>query len=94
MIYNSFNFIIIYPILFFLYYCIPAKFQKVRNMYLLVVSYLLYLNWKPAYALILLGVTAITYYCAKSFEVVKNRKVVLLGGGTFNIVATSCIQVL
>ena len=41
MIYNSFNFIILFPILFLLYYLIPAKLGKIRNAYLLVVSYLL-----------------------------------------------------
>ena len=61
MIFNSFNFIILFPIIFFLYYIIPAKSRKIRNGYLLLVSYLLYLNWKPAYALVLLGVTMVTY---------------------------------
>lgn len=94
MIFNSFQFLVIFPFVFLLYYVIPARYFKARNVFLLVVSYLLYINWKPAYALILLGVTAITYFCARSFEVVIKRKVVLLGGGTFYIVATSCIQIL
>jgi D-alanyl-lipoteichoic acid acyltransferase DltB (MBOAT superfamily) len=59
---------------------IPAKYGRWRNIYLIIVSYLLYINWKPAYALILFGVTAVTYFCARSFEVVKKPKVVLLGG--------------
>ena len=29
---------------------------------LLVVSYLLYMNWKPTFALVLLGVTLVTYW--------------------------------
>lgn len=62
MIYNSFHFLIIFPLLFLLYYLIPAKSVRWRNGYLLLVSYLLYANWKPAYALILLGVTAVTYW--------------------------------
>ena len=45
MIFNSFNFLIVFPILFLLYYLIPAKQQKWRNGYLLLVSYLLYANW-------------------------------------------------
>lgn len=68
MIYNSFFFIICFPLIFLLYYLIPAKYQKVRNMFLLVVSYLLYLNWKPVYALILLGVTGISYLTALGIE--------------------------
>lgn len=61
MLFNSFNFIVFFPIVFLLYYAIPARYSRIRNLYLLVVSYLLYFNWKPAYALILLGVTLITY---------------------------------
>ena len=61
MIYNSFNFLVIFPLLFGLYYLIPAKYHRGRNAFLLAVSYLLYLNWKPAYALVLLGVTIITF---------------------------------
>lgn len=61
MLFNSFNFIVFFPIIFLLYYALPARYSRMRNLYLLVVSYLLYLNWKPAYALILLGVTLITY---------------------------------
>lgn len=64
MIYNSFNFIIVYPLIFLLYYVIPAQYTKLRNFFLLAVSYLLYLQWKPVYALILLGVTSITYFAA------------------------------
>lgn len=88
MIYNSFNFIVLYPLIFLLYYLIPAKCQKGRNVFLLVVSYLLYLNWKPIYALILFGVTAITYFLAiqikKSFH---RRRLVWLGGGNFSFAA-------
>lgn len=64
MVYNSFNFIIIFPFIFLLYYAIPAKYQKARNLFLLVVSYSLYISWKPIYGLILLGVTIISYYFA------------------------------
>ena len=51
---------------------IPAKHQKGRNIFLLVVSYVLYINWKPVYALILLGVTGITYLTAMQIE--RNRE--------------------
>lgn len=44
-----------------LYWAIPAKFNRVRNWFLLIVSYLLYMNWRPAFALVLFGVTLITY---------------------------------
>lgn len=68
MIYNSFLFLICFPLIFLLYYLIPAKYQKGRNFFLLTISYLLYINWKPVYALILLGVTVITYLSALQIE--------------------------
>lgn len=80
MIYNSFNFIVLFPLIFFLYYAIPARYGKMRNMYLLFVSYLLYLQWKPVYGLILLGVTAITYFTALSLDKAKHPKALLAMG--------------
>ena len=80
MIFNSFNFIVLFPLIFLLYYAIPAKYCKARNVFLLLVSYLLYLQWKPVYALILLGVTAITYYSALLIEKAKRPKRILTAG--------------
>lgn len=74
MIYNSFNFIVLFPLIFLVYYAIPSRHTKIRNFYLLAVSYLLYLQWKPVYALILLFVTIVTYYSAIAVTRVKHRK--------------------
>ena len=74
MIFNSFNFLIIFPFLFLLYYLIPERKQSWRNIYLLLVSYLLYMNFKPVYAIILFGITAITFYTAKIIEKNKTRR--------------------
>ena len=41
---------------------IPVKFNLARKVFLILVSYLLYMNWKPAFAIVLLGVTLITYF--------------------------------
>ena len=62
MVYNSFFFLICFPLVFLLYYLIPAKFKQARNLFLLVVSYALYIRWKPTLALVLLGVTIVTYW--------------------------------
>ncbi len=80
MIYNSFNFLIIYPFIFLLYYAIPAKYKKARDLYLLFVSYSLYISWKPIYALILLGVTASSYITAIQIEKAKRPKPVMQFG--------------
>lgn len=58
---NSFNFWLIFPFIFGFYWLIPAKFNQCRKVFLIVASYLLYMNWNPSFALILLGVTLVTY---------------------------------
>lgn len=74
MVFNSFNFWLIFPVVFIIYWAIPKTHNKYRNMFLLIVSYLLYLNWKPVYGLILLGVTSVTYYGGIVIENDKNNK--------------------
>ena len=85
MIYNSFNFIVLFPLIFLLYYVIPARYQKGRNVFLLLVSYLLYLNWKPVYALLLLGVTFVTYYSARLIEKNEKKKLIVVLGGLLSL---------
>lgn len=98
MIFNSFNFIVIFPLLFLLYYAIPAKYNNMRNVFLLFTSYLLYMNFKPVYALILLFVTVITYCFAllvtKHAGNKVKRKQILSGGGAYRFAAPDCIQIL
>lgn len=86
MIFNSFNFIVFFPLIFILYYLIPVRFHQVRNVFLLVVSYLLYINFNPVYSLILLGVTTFSYITAIAIDrYAENRKVVLLLGGALSL---------
>lgn len=80
MIYNSFNFLVIFPLIFILYYAIPAKNKNVRNVFLLIVSYLLYVNWTPIYALILAFVTFVTYGCAIKLKNSKRPNLLLVLG--------------
>ena len=80
MIFNSLNFIVLFPFIFLLYYAIPARYGKARNLFLLLVSYLLYLQWKPVYALVLLGVTLVTYQAALLLDGVRQRKTLLTAG--------------
>lgn len=73
MIFNSVNFLVIFPLLFLGYYLIPSHRTSWRNISLLAVSYLLYMNFRPAYALILLGVTVVTYVAAKHVEMGREK---------------------
>jgi len=61
MLFNSLKFLLIFPLIFGIYWAIPIKFNQWRKWFLILASYLLYMNWKPAYAIVLLGVTLITY---------------------------------
>lgn len=67
MAFNSFSFWLIFPLIFVFYWAIPARWNTWRKVWLLVVSYLLYMNWKPSFALVLLGVTLVTYGGGKFF---------------------------
>ena len=62
MSFTSFNFWLIFPLIFVFYWLIPAKWNTLRKVLLFIVSYLLYMNWKPSFALVLLGVTLVTYW--------------------------------
>ena len=66
MLFNSFEFLWLFPIIFCVYYLMAWK--KFGNCVLLLISYGLYIKWEPVYALILLWVTAITYVTARLFN--------------------------
>ena len=58
MLFNSFSFLIFFPIVLAVYFIIP---KKTRYIWLLAASYFFYMSWNPKYALLLLFSTAITY---------------------------------
>lgn len=64
MLFNSIQFLLFFPAVCVIYYCIPVGRVRLRNAFLLLGSYYFYMNWEPAYALLLLGSTAVTYLCA------------------------------
>lgn len=61
MLFNSFTFLLFFPIAALLYYVLP---HKLRGTYLLLVSYGFYMNWNPTYALLLAGITFVSYFSA------------------------------
>lgn len=62
MLFNSFGFLIFFPIVCLGYFLIPSN--KYRNMFLLVASYYFYMNWEPVYALLILLSTFTTFACS------------------------------
>lgn len=61
MTFNSFSFWLVFLLIFGIYWLIPAKWNQWRKVFLIGVSYLLYMNWKPTFALVLLAITLVTY---------------------------------
>lgn len=81
MLLNSFNFIALFPFIFTLYWLIPSCRGGYRRGFLLLLSYGLYTCWNPAWALLLLAVSALTYIGALLMEsstsdVKRNRRLV------------------
>lgn len=68
MAFNSFSFWLIFPFIFGFYWLIPAKWNQWRNIFLVLASYLLYMNWKPSFAIVLFGVTLVTYWGGQVLE--------------------------
>ena len=86
--FNSIAFLLFFPIVCALYFFIPARLIRVRNILLLVASYYFYMNWKPAYALLLLTSTAVTYLAALGighFEEKRKKKLCLVSSLVLNL---------
>ena len=83
MLFNTFSFWIIFPFIFFFYWIIPSRFNLVKKMFLIFVSYLLYMNYNVAYALVLLYVTIITYKGGLYIEKVSDKRKLFITIGAF-----------
>lgn len=58
MLFNSFSYLIFFPVVVVLYFAIP---HRVRYIWLLAASYYFYMSWNPKYALLMALSTLITY---------------------------------
>lgn len=93
MIFNSFQFIWLFPLIFGGYYIFSYLLNRTgqgqgqgSNILLLLVSYALYMQYKPIYALILLWITLVTYFmaiCMTGFG--KSKKIVCWAGVVLSI---------
>lgn len=88
MLFNSLAFLLFFPLVCVLYFCIPTSHLRARNMLLLIASYYFYMNWEPTYALLLLTCTVITYFAAIGighFEGRLKKKLCLISGIVLNL---------
>lgn len=65
MVFNSFSFLIFFPIVLLLYRVLP---KKCRWVMLLAASYYFYLSWQPDLIYLILFTTAVSYGCAIGIE--------------------------
>lgn len=65
MLFTSLAFLFFFPVVCVVYYLLPLRF---RWVYLLFVSYYFYVNWQPAYALLLFTTTITTYFCGRYID--------------------------
>ena len=74
MLFNSYEFLIFFPIVTLIYFLIS---HRLRYVWLLIASYYFYMCWNAKYALILLFSTTVTYICGlliSKANKIKNEK--------------------
>lgn len=84
MLFNSFSFLLFFPLVCFVYFLLPTT--RWKNYFLLGASYYFYMNWEPVYALLLLSSTLITYAASLAIERFQhNKKLILFFGIILNL---------
>ncbi|MCI6376841.1 MAG: MBOAT family protein [Clostridiales bacterium] len=58
MLFHSAPFLIFFPVVLIVYFGLP---KRLRYIWLLIASYYFYMSWNPAYALLMLTSTSVTY---------------------------------
>lgn len=91
MIFNSFQFLWLFPIIFVVYWLTYylSKGRRITNYLLLIVSYGVYAQWSVPYTLILLGITIATYGFAiliEAKQAYKSKKYIIASGITITLV--------
>ena len=71
MLFNSVEFLVFFPLVVLVYFWIP---QRVSYLWLLGASYFFYMSWNPGYALLLLGVTLISWGGSMGLSLLDGRK--------------------
>lgn len=85
MLFNSFEFLIFFPLVTLVYFLLPGRIQWV---WLLAMSYFFYMNWHAEYALLMAACTVVTYACGLAVTALpekKHKKMAMTAGIVFNI---------
>ena len=82
MLFNSYAFLIFFPVVVLLYYLVPK--WSVQKVWLLAASYFFYMSWNPKYIILILTSTLITYVCGiliEKFAGKNNRQKQVIAAG-------------
>jgi len=83
MLFNSFTYLVFLPIVVALYWVLPAIARRVM---LLIASYVFYMHWKPAYGLLIFGLTIANFFFGIAIDRWKpQRKPILTAALLFNL---------
>lgn len=82
MLFNSFDFLVFFPITLIVYFFMPAKW---RYLWLLITSYYFYMGWNPKYAVLIGLSTAATYVSGLLLENTEKKKMVVWFCVCFNL---------
>jgi len=83
LLFNSFTYLIFLPVVVLLYWVVPERFRRVL---LLVASYIFYMNWMPAYGLLIFGLTVVNYILGLAIDKhVSVKKKLLIAALVFDI---------
>jgi len=83
VLFNSFTYLVFLPFVVALHWALPERF---RRPLLLAASYIFYMNWMPAYGLLILALTAVNFALGLAIAEQQNlRKRLLQLGLVFNI---------
>lgn len=70
MVFNSFDFLLFFPIVVLIYFIFPKKYGY---LWLLIASYYFYMGWNAKYAILLLFSTVVTYLSGVAIGKAQNR---------------------
>ena len=88
MLFNSIAFLLFFPVVCLVFFLIPASRIRIKNLFLLIASYYFYMNWEPAYALLLLTSTIVTWTAAigiSHFPDKRRKKICLVSSLVLNL---------
>ena len=71
MLFNSFHFLVFFPIVVGLYYALPQKF---RWILLLIASYYFYMSWKAEYIILIVASTLVDFGAGLAIENADSKK--------------------